>query len=185
MRFLAFTPLLFALGVVADLQFVDFPHLIVPIKKSQPDKNFGTQTSGEISNDVWTEISFDVRSDIPATTCRVNFHINTNPTKNAPRSLSGVEPYNFLIYRITPTMDKDKDSWNHSPSIINYIAEVTLTQAGDVSIKDGWFPCPNGTVAQFLMTPVNSKKAFKYTWFELDYPEEEGGPHGITLEMHD
>jgi hypothetical protein len=184
MRFLTFLPLFFALGAVADLQFVDYPHLIIPIKKNSPDTAFGTQNSGEISNSVWTEISFDVRSDIPSQICRINFHINTNSTKNAPRSLSGDAPYRFLIYHVASPINKDTDTWNNSPEIRNYVAAVTLTQAGGVTIEDGWFQCPFGDVAQFVLTPVNSNKPFKYTWFELDYSNEEGGPHGITLEMH-
>ncbi|KAL5115102.1 hypothetical protein ACEQ8H_007017 [Pleosporales sp. CAS-2024a] len=185
MRLLTLFPVLFALGAVADLLYVDFPHLLIPINKTSPNTVYGTVKTGEVSNNVWTEVSFDVRNDIPGVKiCRINFHINTNPSKNAPRSLSGVAPYEFVIYRTTSNMDQTKDSWNHSPMITNYLAAVKLTQDGAVELTDGWFQCPLGDVAQFVLTPVTDTRAFKYTWFELDYPEEQGGPHGITLEMH-
>jgi hypothetical protein len=184
MHISTFLPFVFALGAIAELQLVDFPHLLIPIKKNTPNTHYGTQTTAEVSNNVWTEVSFDVRSDVPASICRINFHINTNPTKNAPRSLSGDEPYQFLVNRLTSTIDKDRDTWNHSPEITNYVARVTLTQDGGVTVEDGWFTCPKGNVAQFVLTPVNNARTFKYTWFELDYPSELGGPHGITLDMH-
>jgi hypothetical protein len=183
MRFLALLPFLFALGAVADLQAVEFPHLIIPLKKNSPDQAFGTQTSGEISQAVWTEVSFDVPSNVDANICRINFHINTNPSKNAPRTLSGDAPYTFLIYRMLTDINQDTDSWNSHPKTTNYVATVTLTPGGGVTLLDGWFQCPMGDVAQFLLTPVGSR-AFKYTWFELDYASDAGGPHGITLEMH-
>jgi hypothetical protein len=183
MRFLTLLPFLFVLGAVADLQAVEFPHLIIPLKKSSPDQAFGTQTSGEISQSVWTEVSFDVPSNVEAKICRINFHINTNSSKNAPRTLSGDAPYTFLIYRLLTDINKDTDSWNSYPKTTNYVATVTLTPGGSVTVKDGWFQCPMGDVAQFLLTPVGSR-AFRYTWFELDYPSDAGGPHGITLEMH-
>jgi hypothetical protein len=60
---------------------------------------------------------------------------------------------------------------------------VTLGVNGKTTLKDGWLQCPLGDVAQFVLIPATSA-AFKYTWFELDYEESQGGPHGITLEMH-
>lgn len=183
MRLLTLLPFVFALGAVADLQQVEFPHLIIPLKKSFPAQAFGTQTSGEISQRVWTEVSFDVPNNVPANICRINFHINTNPSKNAPRTLSGAAPYTFLVYRLLPQINKDTDSWDSHPKTTNYVATVTLTPSGGVTVEDGWFQCPLGEVVQFLLTPVGSR-AFRYTWFELDYSSDVGGPHGITLEMH-
>jgi hypothetical protein len=181
--FALLAPLLFALSTFAELQHVAFPHLIIPLKEDTPTSIYGTQTSGEISHSVYTEISFDVPSHIPAAICRINFHINTSPIVNAPRSLSGEAPYTFIVYRIVSEMDKDKDSWAQHPEITNYVAAVTLGPKGGVEVKDGWFQCPYGDVAQFVLIPASSKD-FRYTWFELDYGVKQGGPHGITLEMH-
>ena len=89
MRIPTLLPLVWALGAVAELQFTNFPHLIIPLNQSAPDTNYGTQTSGIISDKVITEISFDVRADVPANICRLNFHLNLNPTMNAPWSLEG------------------------------------------------------------------------------------------------
>jgi hypothetical protein len=183
MRAFALLPILFACGSVAELEYVDFPHLIIPLKQDTPDSIYGTQTTGEVSNSVYTEVSFDVPNDVPASICRINFAINTDPAKNAPRTLTGQAPYTFFVYHTEATIDKDKDTWNSHPEITNYVATITLTQGGDVTVKDGWFDCPKGNVAQFLLVPQGTR-AFRYTWYELNYPASAGGPHGITLEMH-
>jgi hypothetical protein len=183
MRAFALLPVLFALGSIAELEHVEFPHLIIPLKDSTADSAYGTQTTGEVSNSVYTEVSFDVPRDVAANICRINFSINTNPAKNAPRTLSGQAPYTFFVYRIEPTINKDTDTWNSHPEIINYVATITLSEGGGVTIVDGWFDCPKGEVAQFLLVPQGTR-AFRYTWYELNYPASAGGPHGITLEMH-
>lgn len=182
MRSLLLLPALFTLGAVADLLLVDFPHLIIPLNYSAPDTAYGTQKSGEVSNRVYTEVSFDVRADIPAKICRLNFHINTNPTKNAPWTLDGAGPYTFLIGRQRPWIDTDKDTWNTYPDVQNYAATVEVSKDGSVNVEDGWFQCGKGEVAQFLLYSMSPD--MRLTWYELDYPQELGGPHGIVLEMH-
>jgi hypothetical protein len=184
---LAFTllPVLFALGSLAELQYVDFPHLIIPLREATPDSAYGTQTTGEISNSVSTEVSFDVPADVPAAICRINFHVNTNPAKNAPRALSGQAPYTFLVYRLKATIVQDKDTWNSHPAKMGdgAVARITLSESGGVIVEGGWFECPKGDVAQFILE-AESDREFRYSWFELNYPAEAGGVHGITLEMH-
>jgi hypothetical protein len=183
MRAFTLLPVLFALGSIAELQHFEFPHLLVPLKQATPDSAYGTRTTGEVSNSVHTEVSFDVPADMPAAICRINFHVNTNPAKNAPRALSGQAPYTFLVHRIESAIDKDKDTWNSHPEIMYQIGKITLTQSGGVTVENDWFQCPKGDLAQFMLMPENDR-AFKYSWFELDYPAEAGGAHGITLEMH-
>ena len=64
------------------------------------------------------------------------------------------------------------------------IATVTLDHSGKTGIANGViYPCPKGQAAQFLLHPASDDRGFGFTWFELDYPEAEGGPHGIVLEM--
>ncbi|KAF2032445.1 hypothetical protein EK21DRAFT_35865, partial [Setomelanomma holmii] len=176
---------LFLTSTLAELQYVAFPHLLLPLSRSRPTTAPGTQLTGEISNDVYLGVSFDVPANVTAAICRINFHINTNAAKNAPRELSGVAPYQFSISRLAPGLNDKLTTWANRPQIIARVEGVTLTHDGQVTIPDneGWFDCPEGDVAQFLLYPASSR-AFRYTWFELDYGWDVGGPHGITLEMH-
>jgi hypothetical protein len=135
---------------------------------------------------IHTDISIqhqDVPGDIPAAICRINFHINTDDRKKAPRELSGDAPYSFNVWRLDPSVNQLKDTFNSHPSITAYVATVTVTPKGAVTVDGGWFDCPKWDVAQFLLKPVSTRK-LRYWWFELDYSDAEGGKHGITLEMH-
>lgn len=187
MHFLTLTPLLFAFPVLSTLLFTDFPHLLVSLNKDQANSPLGTFPFATVSNSVWTEVNFDVhpKAEYPAAICRINFHINTNGAKNAPRYLDGDAPYTFQVFRLQPEINKWADTWNNHPKLLEDwpTATITLTEQGDVTVDGGWFECPFGQVAQFLVKPVGDKD-FTYYWYELDYPAIDGGPHGITLEMH-
>jgi hypothetical protein len=119
-----------------------------------------------------------------AAICRLNFKINTNKSKNAPRRLSGESPLALNATWLEPYIDKDTDTWNSYPDTTDHVASWELNHAGKVKeIDSKWFECPKGQLAQFLLHPA-SKRDFDYYWFELDYKDSEGGPHGIVLEMH-
>lgn len=129
------------------------------------------------------EISFDVPEN-EAAICRLNFLVNTHSKKNAPRALYGTAPYSFSISRLQPTINSETDTWNSHPQVTEYLATYLLGQAGNVSTTySKWFECPMGQLAQFLLYP-DGERDFGYYWFELDYPQEDGGPHGVVLEMH-
>jgi hypothetical protein len=97
------------------------------------------QVSGGIFYSIYAKISFDVPSLIATAICKINFHIVTSPAKSALRTLAGSALYTFIMYRITSTMDKQTDAWNHYLEITKYVAAVTLGKGGDVEVKDRWF----------------------------------------------
>ncbi|KAF2129398.1 hypothetical protein P153DRAFT_366788 [Dothidotthia symphoricarpi CBS 119687] len=131
---------------------------------------------------VWTEISFDVPAN-NANMCHLDFFLNTNPLKNAPLVLSGQAPYTFNISRLEPRINKDRDTWNTHPKVVEYAATVTVEHGGKTRVDGGWFACPKGQVAQFLLMP-GSDRNLKLEWYELDYRADEGGPHGVVLDMY-
>ncbi|KAJ4310302.1 hypothetical protein N0V94_008512 [Neodidymelliopsis sp. IMI 364377] len=183
MHALTLLPLLFGLPSFGALVSRQFPHLIVPVDANAPDKAYGTQLSGAITQQKYTEISFDVPSN-DAQWCQLQFFLNTNPMKGAPWTLWGQAPYQFNVSSLPSTINKDTDTWNKRPQPIKTLATVTLTHSGNASISGGAvYPCPKGQVAQFLLHPASDDRDFGLTWFELDYPSSEGGPHGITFDM--
>lgn len=189
MRVLALSPVLLALSSFAALLTTEFPHLLIPLISNAPDTAYGTQKDATISYShsngaaQHTEISFDVPTN-EAVVCRLNFKVNNNPAKNAPRELSGSAPYAFNISRLEPTINKDTDTWISHPGVTEYYATYTLNHNGTVKEEySKWFACPKGQVAQFLLHPA-SDRDFRYYWYELDYQLGEGGPHGVVLESH-
>ncbi|KAF3043066.1 hypothetical protein E8E11_000760 [Didymella keratinophila] len=180
---ISFIPFLFALPSLGALVNRQFPHLIIPVDANAPDKAYGTQLRGKITQQQYTEISFDVPSN-DASWCQLNFYINTFPNLGAPWSLSGQAPYTFNISSLPPAINKDTDTWNSRPQPISTVATVTLSHNGTASISGGAvYPCPKGQVAQFLLHPASDERDFGFEWFELDYPASQGGPHGIVFDM--
>jgi hypothetical protein len=128
-------------------------------------------------------ISFDVPWN-EAVICKLNFHLNTNDQKNAPTRLQGGPPWAVNISMIEPTINNDTISWNTRPKPLRHIALYDISTLRKVTaIQETWFECPKGGVAQFIMHP-GTKMELEVGWYELDYPWSEGGPHGVTLEMH-
>ncbi|KAF1362718.1 hypothetical protein EJ07DRAFT_105857 [Lizonia empirigonia] len=183
MHALALLPILFSVPSLGVLVSRQFPHLIIPVDADAPDQAFGTQLSGKITQQQYTEISFDVPSN-DAEYCQLQFFINTNTTKGAPWTLYGQAPYQFNISSLPPTINKDTDTWNSRPQPIKTVATVTLSYSGNATVSGGAvYPCPKGQVSQFLLHPASDDRDFGFTWFELDYPAAEGGPHGIVFDM--
>jgi hypothetical protein len=183
MRSFTLVPL-FGLGALSSLLTTEMPHLLVPLRYDAPNTAQNTQLTGEVSNTVYTEVSFDMPGNIDARICRTGFEINTSPVKNAPRELKGDAPFQFNIWRLTSPIDKANDTWVRHATIGELVATVTITPDGAVSVNGGWFKCPpKWSIAEFILRPVGTR-ALKYWWFELDYPEADGGKHGITMEMY-
>jgi hypothetical protein len=132
---------------------------------------------------VWTAVNFDV-PDNSATICRVNFQINTDEFKNAPFSWTGIHPRAISVSRIQPRLSNGRTTWNNVPATIRPVATFMYSPEGSIlTVVNEWFQCPKGQPAQFIIRPA-SETDMELSWFELDYPTEMGGAHGLTLEMH-
>ncbi|CAE7199959.1 hypothetical protein PTNB73_06158 [Pyrenophora teres f. teres] len=206
MLFLALLPVLFGLRVFADPIDIQFPHMLLPLKESQPNIAFKTQPDAIVGFNVktlppqqpypahtnlahqsltgdeqWTAVNFDV-PDHGNTLCHVNFHINTNTAKNAPIGLKGQAPFAINISRIDPKLVNGGTTWNNKPATIEHVATFVLDKnLGASEIVGKWFACPKG-LAQFVVHPAGERDLETY-WYELDYSKADGGPNGITLEM--
>ncbi|KAF1939816.1 hypothetical protein EJ02DRAFT_245564 [Clathrospora elynae] len=189
MRTLALLPAFFGIPSFATLINTQFPHLLIPLVSTSPDTAFGTQKDATVSYSSstgaqqWTAISFDVPNNA-ATICRLNFKVNTDPSMGAPFELNGTAPFAINISRIKPTLNAQTTTWNNRPATIDYYDTYTISQDKQVTeINSKWFDCPKGMVAQFIIHPASQRDLDLY-WFELAYGADEGGPHGVVLEMH-
>jgi hypothetical protein len=208
MRVSALLLVVFGLPAFATLLDTQFPHMLLPLKKSQPDTAFPTQNNATVSYDVrvnknthtrnrldhtylyqdrsldeqWTAVNYDV-PDNAADICRLRFLINTDTFKNAPLSLKGEAPFAINISRIEPKLVNGGTTWNNKPAITEHYDTYVLSMNGATEVVSKWFSCPKGNVAQFVIHPA-SKRYLDVYWFELNYGVEDGGPHGVVLEMH-
>ncbi|KAL1798550.1 hypothetical protein ACET3X_002587 [Alternaria dauci] len=188
MRFSALLPIVFGFPAFATLIDTQFPHMLLPLKKSRPDTAFPTQENATVSyngrtlDEQWTAVNYDVPVNA-ANICRLRFLINTDPFKNAPLILKGEAPFTINISRIEPKLVNGGTTWNNKPAITEHYDTYVLSMTGATEIVSKWFLCPKGTVAQFVIHPA-SKRDLDVYWFELNYGAADGGPHGVVLEMH-
>ncbi|KAI4678402.1 uncharacterized protein J4E84_008657 [Alternaria hordeiaustralica] len=190
MRIFALLPVLFGLPAFADLVETKFPTLLLPMKSSQPDTAFYTQDDATVSRnnktdtEQWTAINFDVPQIDNVKICRLRFLINVDPFKNAPLTLKGDAPMAISISRIEAKLVNGRSTWNNKPAITEHYDAYTLTANGASEVVSKWFECPMKKAAQFVIHPA-SKRDLELYWFELNYGANDGGPHGVVLEMHD
>ncbi|KAJ6200376.1 ubiquitin 3 binding protein But2 C-terminal domain-containing protein [Bipolaris maydis] len=188
MHLLTLLPVVLGLPVFAALINTQYPVLLLPLKKFQPDTAFPTQKDATVSysnktgNEQWTAVSFYV-PDNDANVCRLRFLINTDPSKNAPFSLKGEPPFVIDISRVEPRLDNGRTTWNNKPAIIERYDTYVLSTTGASEIRTKWFACPRRDIAQFFIHPANTRDLEVY-WFELNYEPEYGGPHGVVLELY-
>ncbi|KAF1839402.1 hypothetical protein BDW02DRAFT_150882 [Decorospora gaudefroyi] len=193
MRFLTLLPVLFGIPSLATHIDTLFPHLLIPLKSWEPNTAFPTEPdayvtySSRTGAQQWTAINFDVPNN-NAIMCRLRFLVNTNFAMNAPFALYGTPDFTINISRIKPELVNGVTTWDNRPPITDFYDSYTLMQDADgkATVRENvseWFLCPKGNVAQFVMHPGSQRDLMLY-WYELDYSPENGGPHGIVLEMH-
>ncbi|USP78720.1 hypothetical protein yc1106_05994 [Curvularia clavata] len=188
MRLLAVLPSLLGMPTFAALVHTQYPELLIPLKKAQLDNAIFTQKDAIVSytnktgDEQWTAVSFYV-PDNNANICRLQFLINTNSIKTPPFGLRGEAPFSIDVSRVEPKLVNGRTTWNTKPAIIERYDTYVLSTTGSSEIVNRWFPCPKRNFAQFFVHPANTKDIEVY-WFELNYSVEDGGPHGLVLEMH-
>jgi hypothetical protein len=114
----------------------------------------------------------------------LNFFVNRDELKKAPFHWWGDVPLAINVLRIKPELENGRTTWKTVPETIEHVATfMWSTQSGVLSVLNNWFECPKGRPAQFVIQPASTRNMDLY-WFELDYPAQSGGAHGIVLEMH-
>ncbi|KAF2690541.1 hypothetical protein K458DRAFT_289863 [Lentithecium fluviatile CBS 122367] len=160
-----------------------FPHLIIPIKRFEPNTAFGTKTEFDIERDIWTETLFDMPDVQNAIFCTLDFQLFVNGESDPPFKLWGAEPYVFNVTELSSVPNKDTDSWNHRPAAMagGYVANIQVWRNGTSKVTGGqWMACGKSkTTVQYLLHPADPYRDGGITWFELDQPL-----HGLTYTVY-
>ncbi|KAF2836999.1 hypothetical protein M501DRAFT_213428 [Patellaria atrata CBS 101060] len=117
----------------------EFPHLIVPVDSSAPDKSYGTSYFGTIGGTFNTIMNFDVKKEYSGKTCSLVFLL---PEKKylttSDYAMSG--PGN-IRFAACDAVEEDV-TWNSAPSINKDFGVFTFTPGTSKLIAT--FPCPAG-----------------------------------------
>ena len=119
----------------------EYPHLIVPVDKSQPTKAGGTSYNGTISSTVSSIFNFDIPASDAGKTCSVVFLL---PTKDelttSAFSLTGSGGFDVGLLSSPAT---EQTSYSSAPSISkDYGGPSSVTPGNEYVIQS--FACPSG-----------------------------------------
>ncbi|KAF2198714.1 hypothetical protein GQ43DRAFT_474291 [Delitschia confertaspora ATCC 74209] len=184
MHYLVLISLFFSLQAFgATLISRQFPSLLIPVSQDAPNTALGTQYTGQVairngSHQIYTEVLFDIPPNA-ATSCNLSFSISTS--RPAPWTLTPSPPFPgpfiFNISTLSSAPNKCLDTWNHRPSVKDWVATVEVKHDGSVKMTGGKVGCLKGQTANFLVYPGRAG-TMGLEWFEEADPV-----HGITYEM--
>ncbi|KAG5984510.1 hypothetical protein E4U55_004503 [Claviceps digitariae] len=118
----------------------EFPHLIIPVDKSNPDKAYGTSFFGEVTSSISSIFNFDIPASDSGKTCTLVFLFpEQSQLQTSSYSLSGEGNIAFSILN-SPV--STSTTWNDKPGKESVYGIAALTPGNSYSIAT--FPCPAG-----------------------------------------
>lgn len=141
----------------------EFPHLVIPISKSNPDTTYPNTYFPNITpNDVATIFNFDVQGN--GQICELGFYFpRQDQLDTSSFTLSGPGTFTFSISVLGTGAQDGVTTWNNQPPAVQNGFPKTLTmQPGNYYILS-LGPCSAGLVA-LTMSSVDTC----FTWFQ-DY----------------
>lgn len=127
-----------------------YPHLIIPVDKSQPDTAFGTSFNGQFSPTVSSIFNFDLPASYQGRTCDLVFLFPTRDSlHNSNYTLSstgGIE-----VTRLSGTATS-ATTYNNQPPV-----NVTVGSVPDLQPGNSYDIAPSGTGKCFFGTRVSYK----------------------------
>ncbi|KAL8670708.1 MAG: hypothetical protein Q9168_004778 [Polycauliona sp. 1 TL-2023] len=136
----------------------DFPHLIVPIDKNQPDAALGTSFNGLITPTISSIFNFDVPASYAGKTCSLVFLFPTrDQLQTSNYTLSGSGGLNVERLNEPAT---SATSFNNQPSVNDTLGAVPDVQPGNSYVL-GSGPCNAGTTRAYKVSATGT--------LDLDY----------------
>jgi hypothetical protein len=143
------------------------PHLIVPINKSSPSTEYGTQFNGEVSSEISTLFNFDIPSSYSGLACSLIFALPTQAQlQTSSFTLSGPGTVDIALlnapitsetnYASVPETETDYGIFTFAPGHAYTIASFACPAGKAVSVEiesvggtsfeffEDFNPCPIG-----------------------------------------
>lgn len=131
----------------------EFPHLIVPVSSTNPDKAYGNSYSGLVSrSDVRTIFNFDIPASDTGKTCSLVFLF---PRKEwlttSAFTISGDGNFGFASLA---GVANQGTTYNNAPDIAKDYGVLNLSPGN--SYRVATFACPAGTTQSYVMTATGA-----------------------------
>ncbi|KAJ6121148.1 hypothetical protein N7523_005428 [Penicillium sp. IBT 18751x] len=130
----------------------EFPHLIIPIDSSSPNKAAGTSFNGEVTSTVSSIFNFDIPSSDSGRTCSLVFLFPEKANlQTSSFTFSGDGKIDFSELSKAATTST---TFNNAPSVSQDFGSITVSPGNSYVIST--FSCPAGQAVAFEMKNAGS-----------------------------
>ncbi|KIE03889.1 GPI anchored cell wall protein, partial [Metarhizium majus ARSEF 297] len=135
----------------------EFPHLIVSVDKSNPDKAAGTSFFGEVTSSISSIFNFDIPAADAGKTCTLVFLFpRQDELTTSSFTFSGDGKIDFSLLNSPATQGT---TWNNQPGKKTDYGITTVAPGNSYTIAS--FPCPAGQAIGFEMSDCGNTN-FRY-----------------------
>jgi hypothetical protein len=128
-----------------------FPHLIIPVSKSSPNKASGTSFDGTVTSDISSIFNFDIPQSYGAEKCTLVFLFPAqSQLQTSSYTFSGSGAIDFARLSTPAT---SSTSYSNRPSIAMDLGTVTVAPGHSYSIAT--FSCPAGPTIAFELSAMD------------------------------
>lgn len=136
-----------------------YPHEIIPVSSTTPDKAPGTSYFGSINPDTSSLYVFDIPSDYAGKTCTLEFFLPAaKDLKTSSYTISGSGALDFAKLQANPNQGT---TFNNKPGIAIDYGVTNVSPGGSYSIAT--FDCPAGSQISF---DISSRGGTCLTYFQ-------------------
>lgn len=139
----------------------EFPHLIIPIDSSHPNKAPGTSYDGEVTSTISSIFNFDIPASDAGKTCSLVFlfpHKKDLQTSSFTFSGDGKIDFEQLVSPATLST-----TYNNAPAVAKNLGTITVAPGNSYVVST--FACPAGNTVAYEMKNAGTTSL---EWFE-DY----------------
>jgi hypothetical protein len=136
-----------------------FPHLIIPVSKSSPNKAYGTSFNGEVNSDISSIFNFDIPPSYSGEQCSLVFLFpKQSQLQTSSFTFSGSGAIDCA--RLTSAATQST-SYSNAPSVAMDLGTLTVAPGNSYSIAT--FSCPAG---QKIAFELSAKDSTSLTYFQ-------------------
>ncbi|KAE8454459.1 hypothetical protein EG329_000082 [Mollisiaceae sp. DMI_Dod_QoI] len=127
-----------------------YPHLIVPVSKSQPDKVYGTSYNGTITSDISSIYNFDIPSSYTGSCSLVFLFPTQDQLETSSYSFAGNGEFDFAQLSTIASQTTD---YSNMGSVKTDFGTKTATPGSSVVVST--FSCPAGQTVTYEISSVS------------------------------
>lgn len=130
----------------------EFPHLIIPVDSSSPDKAAGTQFNGKVTSSVSSIFNFDIPQSDSGKTCSLVFLFPKQADlQTSSFTFSGDGQIDFAALSSPAT---SSTTFKNAPSVSKDLGTITVAPGNTYVVST--FSCPAGQTVAFEMKNAGS-----------------------------